>query len=97
MEGFFSGVENGGELVRFFWSKKKEGCWAFFYGVENLQQQFYLQQKILFSQYFRQSRRLICAVAVKGNFFEDSFRVRYSSICLDLRLDLPIILFTIFG
>ena len=27
---------------------------------------------------------------------EDSFRVRSSSICLDLRLDLSIILFTIF-
>ena len=33
----------------------------------------------------------------KREFFEDSFRVRSSSICLDLRLDLPIILFTIFG
>ena len=33
----------------------------------------------------------------KREFFDDSFRVRSSSICLDLRLYLPIILFTIFG
>ena len=62
-----------------------------------LQRQSYSSAEILFSQFFRQAKRLICAVAVKGNFFEDSFRVRSSSICLDLRLDLPIILFTIFG
>ena len=62
-----------------------------------LQRQSYSSAEILFSQFFRQAERLICAVAVKGNFFEDSFRVRSSSIFLDLRLDLPIILFTIFG
>ena len=33
----------------------------------------------------------------KREFFDDSFRVRSSSICLDLRVYLPIILFTIFG
>ena len=31
----------------------------------------------------------ICQCEKKG-IFEDSFRVRSSSICLDLRLDLPI-------
>ena len=39
----------------------------------------------------------LCSGSVKKGIFEDSFRVRSSSICLDLRLDLPIILFTIFG
>ena len=72
-----------GVLCVFFWSRK--------FGAVVL-----FAAEILFSQFFWQSARLICAVAVKGNFFEDSFRVRSSSICLDLRLDLPIILFTLF-
>ena len=76
--------QKGGVLRVFFWSRK--------FAVAVL-----FAAEILFSQFFRQVERLICAVAVKGNFFEDSFRVRSSSICLDLRLDLPIILFTIFG
>ena len=38
-----------------------------------------------------------CVQWQKKGIFEDSFRVRSSSICLDLRLDLSIILFTIFG
>ena len=79
----FSGAKIG-VLCVFFWSKKFAAAVLF-------------AAEILFSQFFRQSERLICAVAVKWNFFEDSFRVRSSSICLDLRLDLPIILFTIFG
>ena len=38
-----------------------------------LQRLSYSSAEILFSQFFRQAERLICAVAVKGNFFEDSF------------------------
>ena len=92
----------------FFWSRKRRRAGAFFSGAKrrgagrfSWSRKFaaavLFAKKILFSQFFRQSERLICAVAVKGNFFEDNFQVRSSSFCLDLRLDLPIILFTIFG
>ena len=68
---------------------------------------FFLEQKIC-SDSFICSRNFIQPIFLairetdlcsgsKREFFEDSFRVRSSSICLDLRLDLPIILFTIFG
>ena len=82
---FFLEQKKGGVLGVFFWSRKFAA--AVLFAAENFIQPIFPAIR----------ERLICAVAVKGNFFEDSFRVRYSSICLDLRLDLPIILFTIFG
>ena len=68
---------------------------------------FFLEQKICSGSFicnrnfiqpiFPAIRETDLCSGSKRKFFEDSFRVRSSSICLDLRLDLPIILFTIFG
>ena len=68
---FFSGAENRrdgrffleqkiGVLCVFFWSRKFAAAVLF-------------AAEILFSQFFRQSERLICAVAVKGNFLRTVF------------------------
>ena len=81
---------------------------AVFFGAENRRAVWvFLEQKIcngsfICSRNFIQSifpaiRETDLCSGSKREFFEDSFRVRSSSICFDLRLDLPIILFTIFG
>ena len=57
----------------FFLKQKMGVCSVRFSGAENLQRQSYSSAEILFSQFFRQSERLICAVAVKGNFLRTVF------------------------
>ena len=52
---FFFRAENRCEQCAFFWSRKFAAAVLF-------------ASEILFSQFFRQSERLICAVAVKGIF-----------------------------
>ena len=55
----FSGAKIG-VLCVFFWSRKFAAAVLF-------------AAEILFSQFFQQSERLICAVTVKGNFFLRQF------------------------
>ena len=67
---------------------------GFFFGAEKSVAAIFFQQK-------REPDNFWVYLFLQKGFLrldlEDSFRVRSSSICLDLRLDLPIILFTIFG
>ena len=56
LAGAFFLEQKGGVLRGFFWSRKFAAAVLF-------------AAEILFSQFFRQVERLICAVAVKGNFF----------------------------
>ena len=81
---FFFRAENGCVQCAFFWSRK------FAAAVLLLSRNF-------IQPIFPAIRETDLCSGSKREFFEDSFRVRSSSICLDLRLDLPIILFTIFG
>ena len=55
---FFGAKRRG--AGRFFWSRKFAAAVLF-------------AAEILFSQFFRQSERLICAVVVKGNFLRTVF------------------------
>ena len=87
---FFWIAENRDGMVFFFWSKKIGVLCVFFWSRKFV-------AEILFSQFFPAIRETDLCSGSKREFFEDSFRVRSSSICLDLRLDFPIILFTIFG
>ena len=64
---FFPGVENGGGLVRFSGAKRR-GARRFFWSRKFAATVLFAAE-ILFSQFFRQAERLICAVAVKGIFF----------------------------
>ena len=80
---FFFRAENGCVQCAFFWSRKFAAA--------------VLLSRNFIQPIFPAIRETDLCSGSKREFFEDSFRVRSSSICLDLRLDLPIILFTIFG
>ena len=92
-------------MLFFLWSRKTEAAGRFYSGAENRAcgVRFFWSKRgavqCVFGQssFFSSSERRPDLSVCKRDFFEDSFRVRSSSICLDLRLDLPIILFTIFG
>ena len=68
----------------FFWSKNRlavcgfsgaenRACWAIFFWSRKFAAAVLFAIEILFNQFFRQSERLICAVAVKGNFLRTVF------------------------
>ena len=81
---------------RFFREQKTGVCSVCFSGADFAAAVLLLSRNFI-QPIFPTSRETDLCGGSKREFFEDSFRVRSSSICLDLRLDLPIILFTIIG
>ena len=82
--GVFFWSKNRLAVCCFFWSRKQgvlgdfsgaenRACWAIFFWSRKFAAAVLFAAKILFSQFFRQSERLICAVAVKGNFLRIVF------------------------
>ena len=96
MLGIFSCSRKVRRVRRFFREQKTGVCSVRFSGADFAAAVLLLSRNFI-QPIFPASRETDLCGGSKREFFEDSFRVRTSSICLDLRLDLPIILFTIIG
>ena len=96
MLGIFSCSRKVRRVRRFFRERKTGVCSVRFSGADFAAAVLLLSRNFI-QPIFPASRETDLCGGSKREFFDDSFRVRSSSICLDLRLDLPIILFTIIG
>ena len=85
---FFFRAENGCVQCAFFWSRNF--IQPIFPAIRETDLCSVSKRNLFWVYFYRK-------VFLFRSDSEDSFRVRSSSICLDLRLDMPIILFTIFG
>ena len=69
--------------------RRRAGAAIFFSGADFAATVLLLSRNFI-QPIFPASREIDLCGGSKREFFEDSFRMRSSSICLDLRLDLPI-------